>query len=112
MSEVIIWPWDSRTYGGDRSPTQGCPVTLQDKRQTDGQVFIDMAVSSQVDDVLSAIIEVASHPETEEPVPVVRIYRGDDCIANFYADGMEKTLAVLSLSQIQEGSLRTKKEDL
>jgi hypothetical protein len=109
---AVIGPWNSVRYGyaGNlRGPDFA--VSISDHLKGDGQVFVDVVPEGgNVDDLLSTMVEVNDHPETGQPVPVVRVHRGEECIANIYADGMDKALIVLSKSDIQNGLLRVKKD--
>lgn len=107
---AIIGPWDSERYGRKENPRgPDFEVSVLDHLARDGQVFIDIRPDGgNTDDLLSTMVEVSDHPETGQPVPVVRVHRGDNCIANIYADGMDKALLVLAQSDVQDGVLRIK----
>ena len=112
MSTTTIHPWDSCRYGHQGNPIgPSYEVDVLDRRQEQGQVHIDIRPDGgNIDDLLSTMIEVAEHPETGQPVPVVRVHRGDECIASIYADGMDKALLVLAKTDLQEGLLRVKED--
>lgn len=105
-----IGPWNSSRYGHAENPRgPDFEIDVIDRRDSSGQVFIDIRPDGgHVDDLLSTMVEVAEHPETGQPVPVVRVHRSDDCIASIYADGMDKVLLVVSAPDALDGSLRIK----
>lgn len=105
---AIIGPWDSERYGHEGYPRgPDFEVSVLDHLDKLGQVFIDIRPDGgNTDDLLSTTVEVSNHPETSQPVPVVRVHRGDDCIASIYADGMDKALLVVSPCAVLDGALR------
>jgi hypothetical protein len=111
-SIATIGPWDSARYGHQENPHgPDFEVSVLDHLDRDGQVFVDIRPDGgNSDDLLSTMVEVEQHPETGQHVPVVRVYRGDDCIARVYADGMDKALLVLTRSDVQGGVLRIRED--
>lgn len=109
---TIIGPWDSERYGHEENPRgPDFEVSILDHLERDGQVFIDVRPDGgNIDDLLSTMVEVAAHPETGQPVPVVRVHRGDECVASVYADGMDKALLVLAKTDLRDGLLRVKED--
>lgn len=108
LRQKVIGPWNSARYGHAENPRgPDFEIDVIDRHDSDGQVFIDIRPDgSNIDDQLSTMVEVAAHPETGQPVPVVRVHRGDDCIASIYADGMDKALIEMSQTDLRDGCLR------
>ncbi|OIQ72190.1 hypothetical protein GALL_461860 [mine drainage metagenome] len=107
---AVIGPWGSERYGHKENPRgPDFEVCIIDRLARHGQVFIDVRPDGgNADDLLSTMVEVSGHPETGQPVPVVRVHRGENCIANIYADGMDKALLVVAKTDLQNGILRVK----
>lgn len=109
---TVIGPWNSSRYGHTDNPKgPDFAVSINDHLTRDGQIFVDIVPEGgNIDDLLSTMVEVSDHPDTSQPVPVVRVHRGDNCIAHIYADGMDKALLVVSRSDLEEGYLRIKED--
>jgi len=107
-TQHIIGPWWSERYGhADSQRGPDFDVDVINRLDSSGQAYIDMRPDGgNVDDLLSTMVEVSAHPETRQAVPVVRVHRGDECVASIYADGMDKALLVVSRSDLQDGLLR------
>lgn len=109
---TTIGPWDSSRYGHKGNPPgPDFEVSIEDHLDQNGQVFVSVRPDgSNTDNLLSTMVEIASHPETEQPVPVVRVYRGDDCVASIYAGEMDKVLLAVSRIDVARGWVRIRED--
>lgn len=90
--EVAVAHWDSEVYGG-ASPSGDIAkpfvVNVSDQRLSHGQIYVDIGGdTSNPDDLLSAIFEVNTLPETQDDVQCMRLnFDGDNHAAAFFKQG-------------------------
>lgn len=108
QKRCIIGPSDSARYNHKENPRgPDFSADVYDRFKSNGRLFVDIkSKSGKTDDALRAMIEVAAHPETGQPVPVVHLHSGDACIADVYANGKGKAIVLMPHPDFKEALLR------
>lgn len=87
---VPVAYWDSEAYGGS-TPGKDKPFLFEvgDRRDSCGQMFLDMAARSGKTELLASVtMEVNRLPGTEDDVPCVHLHFDDDNLAaSFFKQG-------------------------
>lgn len=91
VQSVDVAYWDSQAYGSQMSePDNGKQfvIDVSDQRETDGRFYVDVASKEgQVDDILSACVEINRLPGSRDDVACLHLHCADDLVVSFYKQG-------------------------
>lgn len=86
---VTVFNWNGQHYAGDHSNCPAFLMEINDQRQSNGQLYVDIAsADGSTEDVMSLIVEISSLPGSSSAVQTAHVaFDADNMAFSLFKQG-------------------------